>query len=129
MIMRDSFLEWFMVSSLQNMHPEVEETVRYMYHNAPSGRYPLFKNQHIEVVTRKWNPAEKSMPHNHEGIFCAWKVIQGSLIETKYHHDKLINVQTYRKNEIGYEFDSLKKHTILNPTIDPAISIHFYANR
>ncbi|KAH8660876.1 RmlC-like cupin domain-containing protein, partial [Tricladium varicosporioides] len=83
-----------------------------------------------------WTPGKESPVHDHADSHCLMKVLQGSLIETRFAipqnagHDGPL-VQTSRKNfesnQVTYMADALGLHEISNPSpTEYSVSLHLY---
>lgn len=101
---------------------------RFKKRNSQS--YVLVDNNELKVSLILWKPGKISSIHGHPKGGCLFKVLHGSLIETRYSTDAIPQVQSIAKldqNDLGYIDDGLGFHAVGNPFEEMAISIHAYA--
>ncbi|KAL6723111.1 hypothetical protein Aduo_018149 [Ancylostoma duodenale] len=83
-----------------------------------------------------WGPGMGSSVHDHTDAHCFVKILDGSLLETKYewpddndHEAPLRKIETNRfdENGVSYMSDKLGLHRMENPShSDGAVSLHLY---
>ncbi|CAD6185517.1 unnamed protein product [Caenorhabditis auriculariae] len=81
-----------------------------------------------------WGPGMGSSIHDHQDAHCFVKILQGSLLETKYDWPETegeplhtVAKSTYDTNGVSYMSDELGLHRMENPShSDGAVSLHLY---
>ena len=87
-----------------------------------------------------WPPGFASPIHNHAKNGCCLKVLEGSLVETRYHYPsskpdrthnqspfKLIDTTKLDTNRVSFLSNDIGVHSISNPGVDWAVSLHIYS--
>lgn len=111
---------------------QLENTVIEKLKTRPSQSYVLVDNDKLKVSLILWKPGKISSIHGHPKGGCLFKVLHGSLIETRYSTDAIPQVQSIAKldeKDLGYIDDGLGFHAVGNPFDEMAVSIHAYAKR
>ena len=91
-------------------------------------RNKVYSNKYFEIILISWGPNSKSKIHDHSKNGCAFKVLQGELVEYLYNKKlDLINNKNYLKNDISYIDNNIGYHKIINNTKNIVHSIHIYS--
>ena len=91
-------------------------------------RNKIYSNKYFEIILISWSPYSKSEIHDHSKNGCAFKVLQGELVEYLYNKKlDLINNKNYLKNDISYIDNNMGYHKIINNTKNIVHSIHIYS--
>ena len=92
------------------------------------GRELVHRDKQFEIYVITWPNKSGSHIHNHSENGCLMKVLRGNLVETLYNKDLIVKgVNTYSNDEIGYIDNTLGYHSINNPFMDMAVSLHIYS--
>jgi len=85
----------------------------------------VLTNDYIDLYIISWNINTQSPIHKHPDGGCLLKVLQGNLIEEVYENNKLIEVNIFNKNDIGYREKDKIQHKIINKN-NISVSVHIY---
>ena len=94
-----------------------------------SDRHVLVHNKWMKMVLIRWAPGEVSNIHGHPSGGCVFKVLHGCVEEKRFTPDEKkaqLSVSSYKTGSIAYIDDSMAYHTVGNPSMQPAISLHVY---
>ncbi len=89
----------------------------------------LVRNAHMKVVLIHWPAGKISSIHGHAKRGCAFKLLQGELIEKRYTTDpqpQLQSVTQMQPGAMAYIDDVMGYHAVGNEGPESAISIHAY---
>ena len=95
----------------------------------PQDRYVLVQNALIKVVLIRWKPGKATGIHGHPKGGCAFKVLQGGLVEKRYQPgstSRPLAVSTLKKGGMAYIDDDMAYHAVGNPFNTTAVSLHAY---
>lgn len=92
-------------------------------------KIPIYKNMNLdyEVVCICWHKDSEAKQHKHPIRGCLLRVVEGSLMETRYNRDRGIYIKKKltKDDNTQYMHDSLGTHSI--KPLENTVSIHVYS--
>lgn len=86
-------------------------------------RAVLYKDKKIEIIFCHWPKGAKSDVHNHPGVDCSFKCLEGEMVDIRSMGREQRAIQKGDSSQID---DSQGAHQMINMTPDSAYTIHVY---
>ena len=83
-------------------------------------RIVVFKNSNVECVLIVLPPGYMGDTHDHPGVYCTFKILQGEMIEHREGRDST----NYKSGEEGEIWDDLGTHRVCAPGGSTSIHLH-----
>lgn len=87
----------------------------------------IYKSDVFDALIISWDKDQKSCIHDHPGLGCFMKILDGNLKEDVFDHKYRFLYTTYhKKNKISYINDHFGLHKITQVDTPYTISLHVY---
>jgi predicted metal-dependent enzyme (double-stranded beta helix superfamily) len=89
----------------------------------------IYEDEHFDMYVICWKGNQQSPFHDHAQYGCLFRVLQGNVTEIRKNSDvyQTTNMTTYNVGDINYINNSQGTHKIINPSNQPAVTLHIYA--
>lgn len=89
----------------------------------------LLRDERIKMVLVHWHGFQKTQKHGHPEGGGLFKILTGTLKETRFDPDdadRVIGTNHFFKGAVSYIHDAEAYHIVENPISYPAVSLHVY---
>ena len=97
-------------------------------HETNYERYLMVSRDKFDIFVLTWKPGVATKIHNHPQTGCIYKLVSGNLVEELFDTTTLNQTKSTPLSigDTGYIDDTIGYHSIKNPGLTPAVSIHIY---
>ena len=117
----------FLDALVQHSFNDPADIQRVLEHTDSS--HVLVQNDFLKVILIRWQPGQASKLHGHAAGGCVFKVLHGTVEESRYAAsapETLLARNTYFAGNMAYIDDRMGLHVVRNVGEEPAVTMHLY---
>ncbi|MEZ4942720.1 MAG: cysteine dioxygenase family protein [Saprospiraceae bacterium] len=117
----------FLDALVQHSFHDPADIRRVLRH--PDSSHVLVHNEYLKVILIRWEPGQASNLHGHATGGCVFKVLHGTVEESRYAAnapEKQLARNTYFAGNMAYIDDRMGFHVVRNVGTEPAVTMHLY---